>query len=64
MGREELNFSTWNRYDTQQQAEKLTESWKEIDEGEMPRWYYLPVHRDARLSDADRAALRQWALPQ
>jgi Haem-binding domain len=60
-GRAELNFSTWNQYSTQQQVKKLQERWKEIAEGDMPPWLYLPVHRDARLSAADRSLLRQWA---
>jgi Haem-binding domain len=61
-GRAELNFSTWNRYSTQQQIKKLKESWKEITEGKMPPCYYLPIHREARLSPDDRALLRHWAL--
>ena len=60
-GRAELNFSTWNQYGTQQQVKKLKEGWQEVAEGEMPPWFYLRVHRDARLSAADRALLRQWA---
>jgi hypothetical protein len=60
-GRAELNFSTWDRYDTRQQVKKLRESWEEIAEGEMPPWFYLPAHRDARLSADDRALLRRWA---
>jgi hypothetical protein len=31
-GRAELNFSTWNRYSTQQQVKKLQESWLEGSE--------------------------------
>ena len=61
-GRAELNFSTWTRYSTQQQVKKLKESWEEIAEGEMPPWLYLAMHREVRLSEADRALLRQWAL--
>jgi Haem-binding domain len=60
-GRAELNFSTWNQYSPQQQVKKLQESWKEIAEGDMPPWLYLPVHRDARLSAADRSIMRQWS---
>jgi hypothetical protein len=60
-GREELNFSTWNRYSTKQQVEKLKESLEEIDEGEMPPWFYVAVHRDIQLSARDRAVLRTWA---
>jgi hypothetical protein len=62
-GRAELNFSTWNQYNTQAQVKKLKESWEEVDEGKMPPWYYLPVHRDAGLSAEDRLQLQQWALP-
>jgi hypothetical protein len=61
-GREELNFSTWNRITTQQQVKKLKESWKEVTEGDMPPWFYLSIHRDATLSAEDRTALRNWAL--
>jgi hypothetical protein len=61
-GREELNFSTWNRITTKQQVKKLKESWEEVAEGEMPPWFYLGIHRDAALSAEDRKALRNWAL--
>jgi hypothetical protein len=61
-GREELNFSTWDQYTTKQQVKKLKESWEEVVEGEMPPWFYLPVHRDAVLSAEDQAVLRKWAL--
>ncbi len=61
-GREALNFSTWNRYDTEHRIESLAESWEEVAEGEMPQWFYLPAHRDAKLSAPDRALLRTWAI--
>ena len=61
-GREELNFSTWNRIPTQQQVKKLKESWKEVADEDMPPWDYLRIHRDATLSAEDRTALRNWAL--
>ena len=60
--REHLNFSAWNRYDAKKRREKLDELWKEVEKGEMPLWYYLPLHPQARLSEADKAALRDWAL--
>ena len=61
-GREELNFSTWNQIPIQRQVKKLKESWKEVEEGEMPPWYYVSMHRDATLTAEDRTALRDWAL--
>src|SRR5262245_36424105 len=60
-GRQSLNFSTWNRLSPEERAEAILESWEHAEEGDMPPWYYLLVHGDARLSDADRALLRTWA---
>ncbi|MEO8032731.1 MAG: heme-binding domain-containing protein [Gemmatimonadota bacterium] len=60
-GREELNFSTWNRYTAEQQRKKLNKSGEEVAEGEMPPRLYLPLHPDARLTADDRALLRAWS---
>lgn len=60
-GRRKMNLSTWNRYTTTQQIKKLTKSGKEVAEGDMPPWFYLPLHPDARLSADDRALLRTWS---
>lgn len=59
-GREELNFSTWNRLRPKDRAKALRKSWKEIEDGEMPPLRYFPPHPEARLSDDDRALLLQW----
>lgn len=59
-GRETLNFSTWNRYSSTEQSKKLRESWEEIDEREMPPWYYCLPHPEARLSAHDRTAIHSW----
>jgi hypothetical protein len=58
--REHMNFSTWARYDARKQAKHLEEAWEEIDEGEMPLFYYVWAHPAARLSASDRSALRAW----
>ena len=50
--REHLNFSEWDR--PQKDADEAAE---EVAEGEMPLWYYLPAHPEARLSDAERRQL-------
>lgn len=60
-GREELNFSTWDRLSAEDRAEAIRKSWETVDEGEMPPWFYLPLHPEARLSADDRALLRAWA---
>lgn len=59
--RGELNFSAWNRLGTEEQAEAPHEVWEEVAEGEMPPWFYLPLHPEARLSEQDRAVLRGWS---
>ena len=60
-GREAVNYSTWNRLDAGDRREALHESWEEVEEDEMPLWFYLPLHPDARLSAEDRAILREWS---
>ena len=61
-GRDEMNFSTWDRLTPEQRAKKLQEAWKQVAEGEMPPWPYVTAHRDSHLSSEDRAAFRAWAL--
>jgi hypothetical protein len=60
-GRKELNFSTWNRYSPKKRNKIIKEIWEEVEEGEMPPWFYLSLHPEARLSDQNRAVLRAWA---
>ncbi|HZP42335.1 MAG TPA: heme-binding domain-containing protein [Candidatus Binatia bacterium] len=60
-GRRELNYSRWATYDPRNRVKKLRETVEEVREGEMPPWYYVLLHPDARLSDADRARLDAWA---
>ena len=57
-GRDELNFSAWDRADLGKVAKKLP---KEVGEGEMPPWFYVVAHPSARLSDAERKLLSDWA---
>jgi hypothetical protein len=59
-GRAELNFSEWNGYDDKKKQKKIKETWEEVNEGEMPQWYYILMHPEARLSDADKKTLRDW----
>jgi len=61
-GRKQLNFSTWNRLSTADQSKALHESWEKVAEGEMPLWFYLPMHPEARLSAQDRTTLHAWSL--
>ena len=60
-GREELNFSTWNQYKASKQGAKIEEIWEEVEEDEMPLWYYVLLHQSAELSDGDREILQAWS---
>ena len=60
-GREHLNFSTWGLYDEDEKIHHLEEIAEVIEDGEMPPWFYVPLHPEARLSEGDSAALVRWA---
>jgi len=59
-GRNELNFSIWNRYDAVTRRKKLDLARDEVRSGQMPPAYYLWMHPNARLSAADRELLENW----
>ena len=63
-GRRELNLSIWDRYDQRRKARKLKEIVKEVEEGDMPPWYYVPVHPDAKLSQGERETIVKWSKRQ
>ena len=58
--RKHLDFTAWDTYTEKKRVKRLHEAWDEVKDGEMPLWYYLPMHPAARLSDADRVLLREW----
>ena len=51
-GRRHLNLSEWNK--PQRHAGHAVE---EIKSGDMPPWFYLPMHSNARLTAEEKAAL-------
>src|SRR5580658_3263626 len=51
-GRNHLNFSEWDH--PQKHAKDVT---TQVKQGDMPPWFYLPMHPDARLSEIDKQAL-------
>jgi Haem-binding domain len=59
--RGELDFSRFESYDAKKQRKKLGELVEEVEEHEMPLWYYVLLHPDADLSDSERARLVSWA---
>ncbi len=61
-GRDALNFSTWSALDRKAQLDAIGKSWEEVQDHDMPPWYYLPLHWNAHLSSEDRAVVRGWSL--
>jgi len=59
-GREHLNFSTWNSYDDEKKMKYLEKLPKAI-KSKMPMASYLIMHKEAKLSDADKTAIAEWA---
>ena len=59
-GREHLNFSTWASYDDEKKIKYLQKIPKAI-KSKMPMPSYLLIHKEAELSDADKATLTEWA---
>ena len=51
-GRSHLNFTEWDK--PQRHAKDVDD---EVTKGDMPPWFYLPMHPAARLSPADKQAL-------
>ena len=60
-GRRRLNFSEWTAYTPEQRAKKRALISDQVQEREMPMWSYLPLHREARLSDEDVMTIAAWA---
>lgn len=58
-GRAALNFSEWpeDEEDRQFNREQALEI---LLEGEMPPWFYLPAHPEAKLTEKDMAILNAW----
>ncbi len=60
-GRSRMNMSEWGDDEDEMNTDRENAS-DQISEGNMPPWFYLPMHPDARLSDAEKATLKTWLL--
>lgn len=52
-GRRHLNVSTWSA----KPQKHAKDAAGEVRKGDMPPWFYLPTHPEARLSDAEQREL-------
>ena len=55
-GRSQLNFTEWNK--PQKHAKDVAER---VKEGDMPPWFYLPMHPAARLTEVEKQELADGA---
>ena len=60
-GKRELNFSEFATYNAKRKAKKFEEIAETIQEKEMPMDSYLWIHDEARLTDAQRTMIINWA---
>ena len=60
-GRRHLQFSEWGTYPYRKMMRRLQDINEQVSEGEMPLKSYLLMHPEARLSDADKQLLCDWA---
>ena len=60
-GRDHMNLSEWQQYTWKQQEKLLADVASAVKNAEMPLPQYTLVHRHARLSEAERDSIYQWA---
>ncbi len=60
-GKKHLNFDEFNTYSAERKQKKFKEIAEEIEEGEMPMTSYTLIHKNAKLSPADKKLLVDWA---
>lgn len=60
-GKRHLNFSEFGNYDTKKANHKLDEVIETLEKDEMPLFSYVIIHRDAKLTDAQKKLVIDWA---
>ena len=61
-GKNELNFSDFNKYSVRRQISKFKAIRNSIKDGTMPLASYTWLHHNAKLSEASKALLIDWSL--
>lgn len=60
-GKDELNFSEFGNFKPRRKLKKLKEIVDEVEEGEMPLESYTLMHGEAKLTEAEKQTLIEWA---
>ena len=61
-GKAELNFNEFSSYSLRRQISKLNGIGNSVKDGTMPLTSYILIHKNARLSNEDKALLIGWAM--
>ncbi len=59
-GKDELNFSEWGKMDNYDKIGALEDIRQELEQKTMPIKQYVWMHKEAKLTDEDRAAVIAW----
>lgn len=59
-GKAELNFNEWSEYSDRRKNSKLRSIISQIEDEEMPLDSYTFIHRDAKLSEEEKAEILQF----
>lgn len=59
--RRHMNLDEWGTYSVEKRQSKLTKICEELKSGDMPDTKYTLIHRGAKLTDAERGTLCDWA---
>jgi hypothetical protein len=62
-GRSRMNFSEWDECEESERTLDRENSRDQINEGEMPPWFYLPMHPAAKLTAQEKDTLKAWLVP-
>lgn len=60
-GKRHLNFSTFTSYSYKRADHKMEEVIETMEKHEMPLNSYTWIHKDAKLTEAERTTLKNWA---
>ena len=61
-GRSRMNFSEWGDSEEKDKQIDKENAWDQIESGDMPKWFYVPMHWSAHLTTADKSTLKTWLL--
>ena len=61
VGRAHLNFSEWDAMPEKKRVHRLKEIVSTVKSGEMPLWFYTPLHPEAVMSAEQKQLLVGWA---